>query len=221
MQNEAPIIEHLKGSKKLIVSFGGVKLGVGMPVFEFMKVLDAVDCDQLFIRDFNQSWYHQGISPQISDIELLNELIRTKIEGYDEVCFIGNSMGGYAAILFGTLLNVGKVIAFSPQSFIGKFLRFRYNDKRWNNEISTMYAYEYRKVAHYDLKKTLRNNQPYKTIIEVHYSFLDTLDKIHSERLTKASNVRLIGYDFSGHRLVKELKNRGELEEIISQTFSQ
>ena len=41
---------------------------------------------------------------------------------------IGGSMGGYAALLFGSLLPVNGIIAFGPQTFIDK-------DNRNTNEI--------------------------------------------------------------------------------------
>jgi esterase/lipase len=52
-----------------------------------------------------------------------------KINKYDNICFIGNSMGGYAAILFGTLLNIDNIISFAPQTFIDKFNLFLYFDE--------------------------------------------------------------------------------------------
>ena len=69
--------------------------------------------------------------------------------------FSGNSMGGYAAILFGCFLSVDTVISFAPQIFINRYNRFINVDSRWPNEISKIYNYPENRPEFFDLKKCL------------------------------------------------------------------
>ena len=45
---------------------------------------------------------------------------------------LGSSAGGYAALLFGRLLEADEVHAFGPQTFISPSLRLRYSDNWWS-----------------------------------------------------------------------------------------
>src|SRR5690554_537187 len=92
----------LQGNKNLLVSFGGIYQGLGIPVFEFFNSISDIECDKIFLRDFNQAWYHKGVDSNLDDMEKVIEFLRSTIRKnkYDKVCFLGNSMGGYAALLF-------------------------------------------------------------------------------------------------------------------------
>ena len=128
--NNVGVLINNNGNSDVIVTFGGINQGIGIPVFEFFNILSDSKFDKIFIRDFNQMWYLKGIDEEISSFNNLLDYLRSLIKDYDRVIFLGNSMGGYAAILFGILLDVDKVISFSPQTFIGKFNRFIHFDNR-------------------------------------------------------------------------------------------
>jgi len=112
----------LKGTcdDTLYASFGGIDLYDGKLEFQFQKTLRQLvpKYDKYFLIDKEQCWYHSGISGITSNIPETVEYLREKSSKYDNVYFIGNSAGGYAAILFGSLLNVTKVLAFQPQTDI-------------------------------------------------------------------------------------------------------
>jgi len=107
----------------LIISFGGYaqKIG-GIQQPEFLNFLNKhfPDTDKLFYMDSHCSNYHKGIKDISTDIPSTVEHLRTKIEGHSNVLFMGNSAGGYAAILFGSLLHVKNVLAFVPQTILYK-----------------------------------------------------------------------------------------------------
>ncbi len=215
------ILEDFQNRKNLLVSFGGISQGLGIPLFEFFNSISDIDCDKVYLRDFKQAWYQKGVDNQIDSIikvnEYLGEIIKTK--KYEKVCFMGNSMGGYAAILFGTMLNVDKVISFSPQSYINKWNRFRFSDKRWQNQISSIYNYENKKPEYFDLNHYLKKNKPYKTQINIFYSSNHQLDKKHAERLKKRNNITLHSFTDGGHEVVKKLRDSGELKSLIQSSF--
>ena len=110
-----------KGIRKtLIISFGGSQSGMGtLALFEFKNFLEKhfTSYDRLFYIDEHQDWYHQGIKGITHSVDETVTHLKHKIHGYERVICIGSSSGGYAAILFGSLLQVTSVIAFIPQTY--------------------------------------------------------------------------------------------------------
>lgn len=110
------------GSKDiLIVSFGGIAGAFdGLQPAEFLNTLTRIypEHDKYFYVDGNQSWYHKGLKNITDNITETVEHLKQVISEYDKVYFLGTSAGGYAAILFGSLLNVDKVLAFKPQTHL-------------------------------------------------------------------------------------------------------
>lgn len=75
----------------------------------------------IFLRDVNKQWYLSGINDVISSPERLLTFLKKETEGYDIVT-IGSSAGGYAAILYGILLDAKYVLAFNAQIEIKSLL---------------------------------------------------------------------------------------------------
>ena len=67
--------------------------------------------------DPKQCWYHKGIEGISNNIDETTEDLKDKINkrDYKKIIFMGVSAGGYAAILFGSLCHVTKVISFIPR----------------------------------------------------------------------------------------------------------
>ncbi|MCD4729746.1 MAG: hypothetical protein K8R74_04035 [Bacteroidales bacterium] len=219
---ETGIMVDLNCKNNLLVSFGGVKQGIGTPIFEFFNSLSELDCDKIFLRDFKQAWYQKGVDDDIDNIEKVKDFLEKLIteKGYKKICFLGNSMGGYAAILFGSILNVDKVLSFAPQSFIDKRHRLFYRDNRWQNQIANISSSKDEKVQYLDLKLHLNNYKKNKTKIEIYYSHKHRLDTIHAERLKKFMNIELNPIYGDGHEIVKTMRDTGKLINIIKSTFT-
>ncbi len=211
----------LRGHKNLLLSFGGIHQGLQMPVFEFFNSISDIDCDKIFLRDFHQAWYQKGVDSELNHIDKLIEHLREQIaiNQYDKICFLGNSMGGYAAILFGTLLNVDSVISFAPQTFIDRLNRWRSWDRRWTKELSSVYAFKEKRPEYFDLKNQLSTLDSYKTQINIYYSKNDRLDRYHAERLKSTRNILLHPRPEEGHDIVKQIRNSGELKALLQSAF--
>ena len=212
----------LNGHKNLLVSFGGIQQGLGMPVFEFFNSISDIPCDKIFLRDFHQVWYQKGVDSELDHIDKLIARLKEIISqnNYDKICFIGNSMGGYAAILFGTILNIDTVISFAPQSYIDRFNRLISYDIRWKNEISKVHSNKDKRKEYFDLKKHLSKIQSYKTELNIYYSPNHRLDKKHAERLKNENNVILHSIEEGGHAIVKVVRNNGDLKSLIQRSFT-
>jgi hypothetical protein len=120
-------------SDTLVVAFGGIAGGLGTPPFEFFRILSRIGVKKAFVRDHHQAWYHRGVKGVGRDIDAVSRHLRELCAGRRAI-FVGNSAGGYAALLFGAAIGA-EVHAFSPQTFISHGLRKEHGDRRWQAEI--------------------------------------------------------------------------------------
>jgi hypothetical protein len=119
-------------SKTLIVSFAGHGLLYGgVPRIEFSKFLKQhfSHIDAQFYVDYNCKSYHKGIQGISNNIDETVDYLKDKFKHYERVICLGASAGGYAAMLFGSLLNVDTVIAFIPQTT----LRSKERDEKYRD----------------------------------------------------------------------------------------
>ncbi|MGD2183193.1 hypothetical protein [Lusitaniella coriacea] len=91
---------------------------------EFAKVI--------FVRDVFKQWYLEGINSKIDSIESLVEFLKQETQGLKITC-VGSSAGGYAATLFGTLLEATRIFNFSGQFSLWHSLKEE--EKRKSNPI--------------------------------------------------------------------------------------
>jgi hypothetical protein len=68
----------------------------------------------IFVRDIFKSWYVCGISDRYSSIDDMIDFLKEETKGY-KVITVGNSAGGYMAVLAGVLLGAERVFNFSGQ----------------------------------------------------------------------------------------------------------
>lgn len=82
--------------------------------FEWVNLAPSGYKKYIFLRDVYKQWYVNGINNSINSQVRLIDFLRTETDGYDITC-IGASSGGYAAVLFGSLLQAKKIFSFSGQ----------------------------------------------------------------------------------------------------------
>jgi hypothetical protein len=82
--------------------------------FEWKQHVPRFANKVIFLRDVKKQWYLEGINSHINTIEKLACFLRENTHGLKVIC-VGNSAGGYAAALFGCLLNASHVFSFSGQ----------------------------------------------------------------------------------------------------------
>lgn len=101
----------------LIVCFAGFALKMGgIPPYDFLNFItdNFPQVDKLFYRDMKQMCYHKGIDKISDSVDSTVTYLREKIANYKKVIFTGTSAGAYAAMLYGSLLNISDVVAFQP-----------------------------------------------------------------------------------------------------------
>lgn len=113
-------LEHHTGSPICVVAFASSGANRnGVPVFEWKRTLDSLGVSYILLRDSADRWYKDGVNgigDQIAVANYIND--RTGLLYPNTIC-LGLSSGAYAAILFGALADVGRVIAISPVTVLG------------------------------------------------------------------------------------------------------
>ncbi|WP_193748510.1 hypothetical protein [Paenibacillus sp. PAMC 26794] len=192
---------------------------MGVPMFEFFNITQELNCKKVFIRDIDQCWYHKGLgSFLISNIFELKEYIEELIgiSKATKVVLVGNSMGGYASLIIGRILNHHnvRVITFNPQTFIGKDNFEMFKELRWKNEMENLPLVS--DPALLNLNYFYKQNKSIGGEYEIHYSHTD---REHAEIMKDIDGVELIKYKLDSsvddHELVKILRNENKLLDIL------
>jgi hypothetical protein len=68
----------------------------------------------IFVRDIQKQWYLTGINARVDNPGALADLLAGETRGYT-VITVGSSAGGFAAVLFGQLLQAIRTYCFNPQ----------------------------------------------------------------------------------------------------------
>lgn len=68
----------------------------------------------IFIRDIKKQWYLTGINAHINSPEKLYHFLTDQTKGY-KVITLGSSAGGFAAVVYGQLLNAERIYTFNGQ----------------------------------------------------------------------------------------------------------
>ena len=214
------VLDLATESRALLILFGGIAGGVSMPVFEFFHVAADVPAKKAFLRDPRRGWYQLGIPGVGETAQSIKDFLDAAIAqaDVDRVIMAGASAGGFAALLFGALSRVDDVIAFSPQSFIDAGNRSRADDERWPEQIAALHGQAAGRALALDLLDVLPRD-PGKTRFQLHVSTDDALDMLHARRLADLAGVRIVEHERGGHRLVKTLRDRGQLQPILVQAL--
>lgn len=176
---------------RTIVAFSG--LAPKNHVFEWTRSFKGfLGWNFIGVVDPVHDWY-QTKGPEIIQLlqETLDEIDTT------EVCCIGGSAGGFAALWLGKILEANKIVAFSPQSACGQAKR-DLGDYRWEEFCL--------KAPSMDLK-----GMRFANAVTL-FSNDDKLDKLHAERIISKE---IYEFKFKGHNLAGTLKNEGQLENLL------
>jgi hypothetical protein len=78
----------------------------------------------ILVRDIRMNDWLTGINQSDNTPEKLAQRLQKLTEGKEHIIFCGSSMGGFAALLFGTMLQVERIFVFSPIVSLDSFNRF-------------------------------------------------------------------------------------------------
>lgn len=152
-----------------------------------------------------------GISNNVTETKEYIENLINK-ESPEETIMIGNSMGGFAAILFSALIGNSRAVAFAPQTFISPLKRLCCRDRRWRKEIINTYKQSWNRKGIWNLNRLIPKGN---WSADIYVSKKVRLDYVHALNLSAFPGVTIHEYDSGGHGLVKELRDKGELADIL------
>jgi len=155
------------------------------------------DVSLLAIIPKKNNWYR---GKDLHDF-LESKLISNLLKQYDRHLFVGGSMGGYAALVFSSIVKNAEVLAFNPQSTlqvqlvpwedrypkpIGKEWEGRFNDTHslYLNKVFLMYDHYFDK------------------------------DRKHAQRVN-AKSITYLHFNNVGHRIPIHLKNLNQLKPML------
>jgi hypothetical protein len=105
-----------KNSNKLIVIFQSFNKKLyeleNIDHFELENTFQKydIDCDLLFLKDIQRGYWY------LYDLDKTKKDLYDIIKEYNKVTFTGISCGGFASILYGSLLGIDLVISVNPQT---------------------------------------------------------------------------------------------------------
>lgn len=223
------IADFSNESEIMLITFGAMGFNQkGIIPFGLLKSTLRLPVKKLYIRDINRAWYHQGLPGIGRNIEEIVVFLKNKInqQKVQWIIMMGGSMGGYAALLFGFLVEADLVHSFNPLTFIDPILRllrgdyFRLNWKFLklkliirNFKKSLIFSKKYT-----DLKKLFRSRSV-KTKFHIHYSSKSRMDRYHALRMNIFPNVILHPYSQKTHSLKMVIKDEDFFKKNIFNTF--
>jgi pimeloyl-ACP methyl ester carboxylesterase len=199
---------ELRSARHLVVAFTGIAHKLGGIPFEFHKSIGAIRCAPLFVRDLKCQWYQYDEAAIIAVTERIEQARRST--GAERLVCLGNSMGGFGALLFGSMLNADAILAFCPQTTIDPAVTSALGDDRWR-------AYQDKIVSYPrgDLAKEI----PARGRVIVCYGRDDKLDAAHVERVRPSWKPREVIVDDAHHDAAAALKARGQLLPLIRESI--
>lgn len=170
-------------------------------------------------RARRNDWYLGGIATLGTDIPTTGEKLREVCERYRRVICVGNSMGGYAALVFGAIIDADRVIAFSPQTRIDPAFRKRIGDARWQRDLGPL-ARDHDTEA-WAVARVWEGRAASPPPADIYVGADCAQDVAHGVELGDGfANVRLIEVAGTNHDLVHQMRASTALEDVIARAIT-
>lgn len=190
-------------SSVMLVCFSARHITERCP-YHFLELVSSFPVKKLFVRDIQDAWYNRGLRGITQDVPstanyLQNIIAQQKV---NKVVFLGASSGGYAALLYGYLLQVNEIHAFGAQTKIP-------NNPEEIELLKNLTSEYFNLAKIYQIK-------PNNTDCHLYFDNQFPPDVEHAYRLREIDRVKLHGYCAGvGHKIAMWLKHQAMLEPII------
>jgi hypothetical protein len=203
-------------SDTALMAFGGMKSAAGIASFEFVALTRSMPVKKIYVRDPRQSWYHRGMPSQGNTLESVGEVLREIVQQnrVKRLVTVGASAGGYAALVFGALLEADEVLAFGPQTVLDRATLDAMGDHRWDDLLQPLHEKGAIEPRWADLREALPRALAPRTRCKVFFD-ITTDDRQHAERLAGIDGVRMFRFGRGGHVLARALRDCGALDPLL------
>jgi acetyl esterase/lipase len=220
--NTSVCLDMRSKSRTVLIAFGGLQGRMGVLPFEFFRATGGIPVKRLFVRDLRQAWYHRGMpeygTTLLETAEALAEVLaRQRVE---RIVVAGNSAGGYAALVFGTLLGADSALCFAPQTTLDLDALAAIGDHRWDEYLGPLAAAEALDSNWVDLRHALPRARRADTRYRVFFDDSLAVDRAHAERLVGLEGLRLYRFGHGRHHLVTSLRDSGVLQRLLQRELS-
>jgi len=214
----APLCSDMKvDSSTLLLAFGGMKGKLDIPPFEFFGLTGEMPTKRLFVRDLKQAWYHRGVRRHGATIPAVAEHLERIIarQRIERLVVVGTSAGGYAALIFGSLLGADRVLCWGPQTTLDLELLGQMEDHRWDDKIARLVSDHHLDEEWIDLRRALPGARIAQTQYELFFDDSYLPDRLHVERLVGVDGVQLRPVAGGEHEVARQMRKTGELEQVL------
>ncbi|WP_070155921.1 hypothetical protein [Sphingobium phenoxybenzoativorans] len=210
-------VDECEGAEVALLTFGSrTNANRTEPSYAFMntilrmKRMRNVPCSVYYFKAKKNDWYFGGVEGQ-DDFDSSVQYIQSISKKFRKTIFLGNSMGGYAALIFGLLSEGSSILAFSAQTRFDAQFCDEIREKRWQDEYAAMR--EARDVKSMAVLEYMKNNP--EADVNLFTGAKNSQDLAYCSEIAHYPNVRLFRFEESDHDLVHDLRSSGKLEEII------
>ncbi|MDN2714884.1 MULTISPECIES: hypothetical protein [unclassified Janthinobacterium] len=234
------LVDRIVPGAPLVIAFGFVSWTT-RPAFDFYGRLRKLEqasgqhLNKILVRDSGNAWYHRriaGLGNHVDETaQALRELVRRIAPG--QVSTVGQSMGAYAAVMYGLLLEARQIVAFGPLSFLDVQQARLYHELRWLPVMESL-AQDPPPSGYYDLAALCRARATADTQLHLVFgtrpdvarpdvanagasaSESVNLDAMHAQRLAAFGRCTLHPYPQSGHAVVQHLIDTKRINGLLA-----
>ncbi|APA69084.1 hypothetical protein [Janthinobacterium sp. 1_2014MBL_MicDiv] len=230
------LVDRIVPGAPLVIAFGFVSWTT-RPAFDFygrLKKLEQASgqhLNKILVRDSGNAWYHRRIAGLGSHVDETAQALRDLVRSIapSQVTTLGQSMGAYAAVMYGLLLEAQQIVAFGPLSFLDVEQARLYHELRWLSVMESL-AQDPPRSGYYDLAALCRARATADTQLHLVFgtrpdvanagasaSESVNLDAMHAQRLAAFGNCTLHPFPHSGHAVVQHLIDTKRINGLLAQ----
>ena len=229
------LVDRIVPGAPLVIAFGFVSWTT-RPAFDFYGRLRKLEqasgqhLNKILVRDSGNAWYHRqiaGLGNHVDETaQSLRELVRRIAPS--TITTLGQSMGAYAAVMYGLLLDAQQIVAFGPLSFLDVQQARLYHELRWLPVMESL-AQDPPLSGYYDLAALCRARATADTQMHLVFgtrpdaanagasaSESVNLDAMHAQRLAAFGRCTLHPYPHSGHAVVQHLIDTRRINGLLA-----
>jgi hypothetical protein len=229
------LVDRIVPGAPLVIAFGFVSWTT-RPAFDFygrLRKLEQVSgqpLNKILVRDSGNAWYHRqiaGLGNHVDETaQALRELVRRIAPS--TITTLGQSMGAYAAVMYGLLLDAQQIVAFGPLSFLDVQQARLYHELRWLPVMESL-AQDPPLSGYYDLAALCRARATDDTQLHLVFgtrpdvanlgasaSESVNLDAMHAQRLAAFGRCTLHPFPQSGHAVVQHLIDTQRINGLLA-----